>query len=459
MLEKAISLEVLTAALANGGEFAEIFWEDKQVNNLSMRNEIVEVVSVGRTHGAGVRVIHNLRCVYAFTNDTSRQGLLDCAQKVAAAVRAAPVNQDITLTSRTMENLHPIRFMPAQTEHEKRLKVMREAGKAAKDVSPEIIQVQVSFADSDQQVCIANSEGVFAQDRRIRTRLYASAVASDGKENQTGMDGPGACRGLELFEYVDPAAVGRQAAQRAVRMLHAPICPAGMMPVVMAGGFGGVVFHEACGHSLEATSVSRDQSEFCGKLGQQIADPRVTAVDDGTEPNAWGSLNIDDEGMPTTKLILIENGILKNYMIDKLGALRMGIPSTGSGRRESYQYAPTSRMRNTYIAAGNDDEEEILSSTGDGLFAAAMGGGSVDPTTGIFNFAVSEGYLIKNGKLDTPVRGASLIGRGSEVLLRIDRVGKTVTSGQGMCGSISGSVPTNVGQPTIRISNLTVGGR
>ncbi len=459
MLDRTISLEVLAAALANGGDFAEIFWEDKQINSLAMRNEIIEVVSVGRTHGAGIRVLHEMRCVYAFTNDTSRQGLLDCARKAAAAVRGTPRGQDITWVPQVVQNLHPVRCLPGQTEHEKRLKVMRKASKAAQDVSPEIVQVQVSFADSDQRVCIANSEGVFAEDRRIRTRMYASAVASDGKENQTGVEGPGACCGLELFDSVDPAAVGRQAAQRALRMLHAPICPAGMMPVVMAGGFGGVVFHEACGHSLEATSVSRNQSEFCGKLGQRIADPRVTAIDDGTEPNAWGSLNIDDEGVPTGKLILIENGILKNYMIDKLGGLRMGMPSTGSGRRESYQYAPTSRMRNTYIAAGDDDEDEIISSTGDGLYAAAMGGGSVDPTTGIFNFAVSEGYLIKNGKIDTPIRGASLIGRGSEVLMRIDRVGKTVTCGQGMCGSISGSVPTNVGQPTIRISNVTVGGR
>lgn len=227
----------------------------------------------------------------------------------------------------------------------------------------------------------------------------------------------------------------------------------------MAGGFGGVVFHEACGHSLEATSVSRGQSKFCGKLGQQIASPIVTAIDDGTIPFSWGSSNIDDEGTPTTKLVLIENGVLKNYMIDKLGGLRMGMASTGSGRRQDYTFAPTSRMRNTYIAAGSDDEAEMIATMGDGLYAAKMGGGSVNPATGEFNFAVSEGYLVRDGKIAHPVRGASLIGRGGEVLMKIDRVGRECTRAQGVCGSLSGSVPTDVGQPTIRISSMTVGGR
>jgi TldD protein len=245
----------------------------------------------------------------------------------------------------------------------------------------------------------------------------------------------------------------------AVTMLHADNCPAGMMPVVIDGGFGGVLFHEACGHSLEATSVAFGNSEFCGKLGQQVASPIVTAIDDGTMPNEWGSSNVDDEGTPTTKLVLIENGILKNYMIDKLNARRMNMPVTGSGRRESYAYAPTSRMRNTFIAPGSDDEEEMIRTMGDGLYAVKMGGGSVNPATGEFNFAVQEGYLVKDGKVTSPVRGASLIGRGSEILWRIDRVGREMTMAQGMCGSLSGSVPTNVGQPHIRVSSLTVGGK
>ena len=266
--------------------------------------------------------------------------------------------------------------------------------------------------------------------------------------------------GYEMFEtLVDPEEAARTAAKTALVMLTAPVCPAGVMPVAIESGFGGVIFHEACGHSLEATAVALGNSEFCGKLGQRIASPVVTAIDDGTLPNEWGSLRIDDEGMPTNRLVLIENGILKNYMIDKLNAKRMKMAPTGSGRRQSYALAPTSRMRNTYIAAGNDDEAAMIATMGDGLYAKKLGGGSVDPATGIFNFAVSEGYLVKDGKIVSPVRGASLIGKGADILLQIDRVGRDMKMAQGMCGSISGSIPVNVGQPMIRVKQMTVGGR
>ena len=286
-----------------------------------------------------------------------------------------------------------------------------------------------------------------------------SAVASDGTQNQTGFAGPGGLTGFELFDEIDVPALGRQAAISAETMLRADACPAGRMPVVMDGGFGGVIFHEACGHSLEATSVAFGKSEFCGKLGQMIASEKVTAIDDGTIPNAWGSTNIDDEGAPTTRLVLIENGVLKNYMVDKLNGRRMEMPSTGSGRRQDYTFAPTSRMRNTCIAAGTDDDDEMIASTEYGLYAKHMGGGSVNPATGEFNFAVAEGYMIRNGSIAEPVRGATLVGRGTELLKRIDRVGRNMTMAQGICGSISGSVPTNVGQPRIRVSEITVGGR
>ena len=297
-------------------------------------------------------------------------------------------------------------------------------------------------------------------DRRVYTRMGISVVASDGKENQTGFVGPGAMMGYELFETrVDVERAAREAARTACVMLSADQCPAGVMPVVIDGGFGGVIFHEACGHSLEATAVARGNSEFCGKMGKQVASPIVTAIDDGTIANEWGSLNIDDEGTPTTRLVLIEKGILKNYMIDKLNGRRMNMPVTGSARRQSYSFAPTSRMRNTFIAPGEHDEDEIIRTMGDGLYARQMGGGSVNPATGEFNFAVTEGYLVKDGKIDRPVRGATLIGKGSEVLMRIDRVGKKMWMAQGVCGSVSGSVNTNVGQPMIRVTQMTVGGR
>ena len=337
---------------------------------------------------------------------------------------------------------------------------LRAANAAARAVSPEIVQVNCGFGDVTQDILICNTEGVFVSDRRVRSRLRVAAVASDGKENQTGTASPGAGMGFEIFEQrIDPEACGRTAAEKAVTMLHAEACPAGVYPVVIDGGFGGVIFHEACGHSLEATSVAYGLSEFAGKLGQVIAAPCVTAVDDGTIPGEWGSTHIDDEGMPTSRLTLIENGVLVNYMIDKLGGRRMNMAPTGSGRRESYQWAPTSRMRNTYIAAGRDDEAEMISTMGTGLYAKSMGGGSVNPATGEFNFAVEEGYWVENGKILRPVRGASLIGKGGEILLRIDRVGKKMTMAQGMCGSSSGSIPVNVGQPMIRVSRITVGGK
>ena len=231
------------------------------------------------------------------------------------------------------------------------------------------------------------------------------------------------------------------------------------MPVVIDNGFGGVIFHEACGHSLEASSVAYGTSQMAGKLGQKIANEKVTAVDDGTIPNAWGSVNFDDEGTPSRRNVLIENGILKSYMIDKFGGRRMGMAPTGNARRQSYAYVTTSRMTNTFICAGEDKNEDIIGSVEYGLYAKDMGGGSVNPATGSFNFAVKEGYLIRNGKICEPVRGASLVGTGSDILMKIDMVGQNLARAQGMCGSSSGSIPTDVGQPMIRVSSITVGGR
>lgn len=266
--------------------------------------------------------------------------------------------------------------------------------------------------------------------------------------------------GFELFsEVVDVEALAEEAARSAVTMIHADLCPSGRMPVIIANGFGGVIFHEACGHGLEASSVAKGHSVFAGKLGQKIASDIVTAIDDGTIPNGWGSGNVDDEGTPTRRNVLIENGVLKGYLVDKLNGRRMGMEPTGSGRRQSYQYAPTSRMSNTYIANGSSTLEEMIANTEYGLYAKYMGGGSVDPATGEFNFAVREGYLIKNGKIDRPVRGGTLIGKGSEVLWKIDMVGNDLALGQGMCGAMSGLIPADVGQPCIRVSSLTVGGR
>ncbi len=460
MLTNSMAAPALCAALGTGGDFAEIFYQDKTGQSVSLRDGRIESALTQRIRGAGVRVFKELSCVYVYTNDVSAEGLLRAARRAADAVGSISREAAVELTGSRAANIHPVRALPLDISGARKAKLLKDACAAAKGASARIAHVQAALSCSQEEVQIFNSEGLSVGDCRVRTRLAVSAIASDGRENQTGFSGPGALMGWELFEErVDPEAAAREAALRAATMLTAKPCPAGVMPVVMDGGFGGVIFHEACGHSLEATSVALGNSEFCGRLGQRIASPRVTAVDDGTIPNEWGSLNIDDEGMPTTKLTLIENGILKNYMVDRFNGRRMGMPATGSSRRQDYTYAPTSRMRNTYIAAGSDDPEEMIASVDCGLFAKQMGGGSVNPATGEFNFSVAEGYMIRDGRIAEPVRGATLIGRGAEVLQRIDRVGPRMWMAQGMCGSVSGSIPTNVGQPRIRISEITVGGR
>ena len=380
-------------------------------------------------------------------------------EKAALALGELKEDKMIVLNATNTVNFNPILLAPSSIEINKKIGVMKVAYNAAKDYHDEIVQVGVGYVDKEQNVLIANTEGLYTEDKRVRTRLTINAIASANGENQTGFEGPGRHMGFEMFKEIDPEYYGKEAAKQAYTMLHAKNCPAGRMTVAIDNGFGGVIFHEACGHSLEATAVAKGNSVFTGKLGQQIASTKVTAIDDGTIPNAWGSLNIDDEGNKTQKNILIENGVLKSYMIDKLNGRRMGMASTGSGRRQSYKFAPTSRMTNTYIANGDDNPEDIIKSISDGLYAKKMGGGSVNPVTGEFNFAVSEGYLVKNGVIQEPVRGASLIGKGSEILMDIDMVGNNMTQGQGMCGSSSGSIATNVGQPMIRVKEITVGGR
>ncbi|NLB91340.1 MAG: TldD/PmbA family protein [Clostridiales bacterium] len=461
MLDKQIAQKVLTAALSTGGDFAEIFLEDNKKHHLQMKGGDVETAQRARIHGAGIRVFYHFDSVYVYTNDTSYEGLLQCAKRAAAAIvnKEKNILQSDSLMTLPFETLHPILLYPETIEGKRKVEKMRATHSAAMETK-EISQVIVNYLDSRQDICVANSKGLYVTDTRVRTRLVCSAVASNEKENQTGFADKGSMMGFEMFDDIaDPQQIGREAARIAKEMLYAPDCPAGVMPVVIDNGFGGVIFHEACGHSLEATTVAHGLSEFSGKLGQKIAADCVTAIDDGTMKNEWGSENIDDEGRPTQKLTLIENGILKNYMIDELNSRRMNMPPTGNGRRESYAYAPTSRMHNTYIAPGKDDEEEMIRTMGEGLYAKKMGGGSVNPTTGEFNFNVSEGYWVKDGKILHPVRGASLIGTGSQVLLNIDRVGKNMTMAQGMCGSVSGSIPVNVGQPMIRVKAITVGGK
>lgn len=459
MLDKSLVERILNEALSTGGDFAEVFVEKKNSSSLYMVDGKIETAISGKDFGIGIRIFKDLYCVYGYTNDMSEENLLKTAKKIAEAIKGTRADITINLLKQDIENYNKIEIYPESVIKKDKIEIMRRGYHSAKDYDGEISQVRISYADSKQNILVANTEGVWAEDERVRGRIRIESVASNGTEMQTGSTSPGASKGFEFFENMDVESYGKEASRIAKTILHADYSPSGKMPVIIDSGFGGVIFHEACGHSLEATSVAKGNSVFAGKLGQMIASPVVSAVDDGTLPNEWGTLNIDDEGTPTQRNLLIENGILKGYMIDKLNSRRMGMKSTGSGRRESYKYAPTSRMTNTFILNGKSSLEEMISSVDKGIYAKYMGGGSVNPATGNFNFAVMEGYLIENGKITSPVRGATLIGTGSEVLKKIQMVGNNLAHGQGMCGSVSGSIPANVGQPAILVNDITVGGR
>lgn len=459
MISRLLLEDVLAVAMSTGADFAEVYAERTRNNGIRFINGKIDTASDGVTSGVGIRAFIGTRTVYATTTDISRAGLIRCARAVADALGESNAQVSIHLTERIFPNIHPVKILPGSTPMKMRTDILKEACFAASEHDEKIKQVMGNLSSVDHSILIANSEGLYTTDRHVRTRIAVQAVASDGHENQSGTASPGRGMGLEMFELIDPKKVGITAADQALVNLRADYCPAGQMTVAIENGFGGVIFHEACGHSLEATSVGTGTSQMAGKLGQKIANEKVTAIDDGTIPNAWGSVNIDDEGHPTQKNILIENGILKSYMIDRLGSRRMGMAMTGNGRRESFMYEPTSRMTNTYIANGPDKNEDIIASIEYGLYAKSMGGGSVNPLTGEFNFAVNEGYIVRNGIICEPVRGASLVGTGSQILQDIDMVGQNLDTAQGMCGSSSGSVPTDVGQPLIRVSKITVGGR
>ena len=459
MIPKHICERVLAVAASTGADYAELFGENTLNHSIEVIGGKVDAINDATVAGAAVRVFKGLRSVMATTVDTTEAGLVKCAAAAAEALGQGTAEISIVLRGRLFGDIHPIKTVPADVSNAEKIALVKEGCAAAKEYDASVVQVTGTLLDVDHNILIANSEGVYAQDRQIRTRMMISAVAEKNGETQTGGCRPGARMGMELFETVSPRETGLHAARQAVTMVNAAYCPAGVMPVAIENGFGGVIFHEACGHSLEASGVAYGNSQFCGKLGQKIANEKVTAIDDATIPNAWGSFNIDYEGTPAQRTVLIENGVLKSYMVDKFNGRRMGMPSTGSGRRQSYAYTPTSRMSNTFLAPGTDKNEDIFASIEYGLYAREMGGGSVNPVTGEFNFAVNEGYIIRNGKVCEPVRGASLVGKGSDVIQKIDMVGAELECGQGMCGSSSGSVPTNVGQPLIRVSSITVGGR
>lgn len=459
MLKRSSVENIITAALETGADFAELYAERTEQGSIGMVNGRVETAQSGLSCGAGVRLFFGTQAIYGYANDMSEKNLIQIARGCAEAMKSSVQHSRKNWRETVRPCINPIRILPKNTAKSQKAEYLRLAAEAAKAYSPSITQTRTGFLEVSKHVLVANSEGIWGKEDRVRTRFTVEAVASSASEKQSGHFGPGGSEGMELFERINVEETAREAARIAVTMLGAKPCPAGKFPVVIDNGFGGVIFHEACGHGLEATAVARNASVFAGRLGQQIASPLVTAIDDGTIPNAWGSSAMDDEGTPTARNVLIENGVLKSYLVDRLNGRKMGAAITGSSRRQDYRFAPTSRMTNTCIAPGKSTPEEIISATEYGLYARQMGGGSVDPATGSFNFAVLEGYMIRNGKIAEPVRGATLIGKGPEVLWDIDMVGNNPKRAQGMCGSKSGSIPTDVGQPMLRVSRMTVGGR
>lgn len=458
MFSKSVIEDVLTAALSTGGDFSEVFVEDRYTNRLTLQDGKVESSLSGRDFGIGIRVFKGLQSIYTYTTDSSKEGLLKAASNAAHAISGQTIMNPQPLVKEAISCAHPIAINPKDAEKIRKVNVLKKAHEIAKNYHSSIQQVFARYFDEEQNVLIANSEGKLIEDTRVRSLFAIQSIASDGIQIQPGFYVPGAHKGFEFFENLNLEHYANEASRIAVTMLHADPCPSGKFPVIIDNEFGGVIFHEACGHGLEATSVAKNNSVFANRIGEKVASDLVTYIDDGTLENEWGSITVDDEGEKARKNVLIENGILKGYLIDKFNGRRMKMESTGSSRRESYRFAPTSRMTNTYIANGKSTPAEIIANTENGIYAKYMGGGQVNPATGDYNFAVMEAYLVKDGKIDKPIKGATLIGNGPETIKLVDMVGNNLAHGAGMCGSLSGSIPVNVGQPMIRVSEMTVGG-
>jgi TldD protein len=459
MLTKEVATKVLKECLATGADFAEIFYEVKKTNTIAMVSKMIKNSDTSVITGVGIRILKDLQEAYGYTNEVNEESLMGLASRLASSYNDAPLGIEFELEFKETPKMSTITRYSRDIANSEKTKYLSTISDTAYAYSPLIIQVMCTLTDETQEVTIFNTKGVWRKDVRNHQRISAQAVAKDGDKMESYGEQYGGNFGVEYFDKYDWVEFGNLIASGAIKQLEAVDIPGGVYDVVIHNAFGGVIFHEACGHSLEATSVAKNLSVFSNKLGEKIAADCVTAIDDGTIVDEWGSAGMDDEGNDTQKNILIKDGILTSYMIDSRNARRMGMPSTGSGRRESYKFSPTSRMTNTYIANGESTCDEIIAATKYGIFAKKMGGGSVNPTTGEFNFSVSEGYLIEDGKVTKPIKGATLIGNGKDTLLKIDMVANNQSFGYGMCGSMSGSIPACVGQPTIRVRNMTVGGK
>jgi TldD protein len=452
--------DALGAAMATGGEFAEVFVEDRASSSAFLDDGRVEELASGRDRGAGIRVVVGDTTGFAHTADLSSAGLAAAARAAAAAARSGGSGVRVaTPAGAPVDHSRGVAIDPSGVGKGEKVALLRHADEVARARADAITQVSAGYADSRRRILVANSEGTLATDEVVRTMFNVTCVATGDTGMQTGRESIGHTIGFELFDRYDVAELAERAAARALTKLAARPAPSGQLPVVIGSGGGGVLFHEACGHGLEADLVAKGASVFANRQGQKVASELVTLVDDGTMAGEWGNFGIDDEGNPAGRNVLIEDGVLTDYMWDVLRARKEGRRPSGNGRRQSYQHLPMVRMTNTYLLAGSDDPDDIIAGTPHGVYVKHLGGGQVNTATGDFVFGMSEAYLIEGGRITEPLREGNLIGNGPEVLATIDAVGNDFAMGPpGTCGKDGQGVPVGDGVPTLRVAALTIGG-
>ncbi len=460
MIDESVISGLLGTALRTGADFAEVFAEDKRSTSAVLDDGRIEELSSGRDRGAGIRVVTGETTGFAHTADLSEAGLRSAAEAAAAAAAGGGGGtRVIELTRRPTTNPTPVEVQPADVPKAAKVELLRRADEAARARSRSVTQVSARYGDSRRRILVANSDGLLTSDDQVRTLFSVGVVATGDTGMQTGRQSVGHTVGFELFDRYDVDELAGRAADRATTKLGARPAPSGEMPVVIGKGGGGVLFHEACGHGLEADLVAKSASVFKGRRGEQVASPLVTLVDDGTMATEWGAFGVDDEGTPAQRNTLIEGGVLTDYMWDFLRARKEGRARSGNGRRQSYQHLPMVRMTNTYLLAGHDDPDDIIASTDRGVYVAQLGGGSVNTATGDFVFGMWEAYLIEDGEITDPIREGNLIGNGPKVLTDIDALAGDFAMGSpGTCGKDGQGVPVGDGVPTLRVARLTVGG-
>lgn len=452
-----LAAAVLARALRRGGDFAEIFAEDRSSLSLRLEDGKVEEVSSGVDLGASIRVVKGTTTSFGYADSLDEVALLALADRLSSSLSGAMV-APAPFVVVPVEPIMAPRVAPMETDTARKAEIVRLVDRTARGRSAEVRQVGAGYSEGLQRVWVANSEGTFAGDERTRLAVSINVVAQREGLIQTGRETVARTEGFALLDEEDVVAATLQAVDKAVVMLGAHPSPSGRMPVILANGFGGVLFHEACGHGLEADFILKKTSIWEGRRGHNVADALVTAYDDGASPGMWGSNAIDDEGTASERTAVIEEGVLTGYLCDLLRGRRLGFPSTGNGRRQSFRHLPYPRMTNTYFAPGAVRAGDLIADTPRAFYAKSLSGGQVDPATGDFVFGVSEGYLIENGRVGQPVRGATLIGNGAEVLRVIDAIADDLDVKAGMCGKEGQLVPVGTGQPTVRLRELTVGG-